>query len=213
MLNMLMLIGRIRIMISMQDSPIIGILSNLGYLILLIINNETAMANIIAMIGLNSPLRYNVAIMNEMQGIGNPMKSSVSIFPAITLYLVSLKTPQITINKLTSITAISKMPGVVLMQVKINIAGAAPNEITSESESIFFPKPKLSCLFVFRATQPSTESNMIAIIIRIAASSKLWLIEQIIDRNPELIFSKDMISDIAIKLFMSVSVILIFKLQ
>ena len=113
---MLMLIGRIRIRINMQDSPIIGILSNLGYLILLIINNETATANINAIIGLNNPLRYNVAIMNEMQGIGNPMKSSVSIFPAITLYLVSLKTPQITINKLTSITAISKMPGVVLMQ-------------------------------------------------------------------------------------------------
>ena len=101
---MLMLIGRIRIRINMQDSPIIGILSNLGYLMLLIINNETAIANINARIGWNSPLRYNVAIMNEMQGIGNPMKSSVSIFPAITLYLVSLKTPQITINKLTSIT-------------------------------------------------------------------------------------------------------------
>ena len=100
----------------MQDSPIIGILSNLGYLMLLIINNETAIANINARIGWNSPLRYNVAIMNEMQGIGNPMKSSVSIFPAITLYLVSLKTPQITINKLTSITVISKMPVVVLMQ-------------------------------------------------------------------------------------------------
>lgn len=113
---MLMLIGRIRIRINMQDSPIIGILSNLGYLMLLIINNETAIANINARIGWNSPLRYNVAIMNEMQGIGNPMKSSVSIFPAITLYLVSLKTPQITINKLTSITVISKMPGVVLMQ-------------------------------------------------------------------------------------------------
>ena len=88
----------------MQDSPIIGILSNLGYLMLLIINNETAIANINARIGWNNPLRYNVAIMNEMQGIGNPMKSSVSIFPAITLYLVSLKTPQITINKLVSIT-------------------------------------------------------------------------------------------------------------
>ena len=113
---MLMLIGRIRIRINMQDSPIIGILSNLGYLMLLIINNETAIANINARIGWNSPLRYNVAIMNEMQGIGNPMKSSVSIFPAITLYLVSLKTPQLTINKLTSITVISKMPGVVLMQ-------------------------------------------------------------------------------------------------
>ena len=101
----------------MQDSPIIGILSNLGYLMLLIINSETDIANINARIGWNSPLRYNVAIMKEMQGIGNPMKSSVSIFPAITLYLVSLKTPQITINKLTSITVISKMPGVVLMQV------------------------------------------------------------------------------------------------
>ena len=35
-------------------------------------------------------------------------------------------------------------------------------------------------------------------------------IEQIIDRNPELIFNRDMMSDIAIKLFMSVFSILIF---
>ena len=72
---MLMLIGRIRIRINMQDSPIIGILSNLGYLMLLIINNETAIANINARIGWNSPLRYNVAIINEIPGIGNPIKS------------------------------------------------------------------------------------------------------------------------------------------
>ena len=104
-------------MINMHDIPIIGMLSNLGYLILLIINKETITLNINAIIGWNNPLRYNVAMINEIPGIGKPMKSSVSIFPAITLYLVSLKTPQITINKLTSITVISKMPGVVFMQV------------------------------------------------------------------------------------------------
>ena len=114
---MLMLIGRISITINMQDIPIIGILSNLGYLMLLIISTETIMLNINASIGWNNPLRYNVAMIKDIPGIGKPMKSSVSIFPAITLYLVNLKTPQITINKLTSITVISKMPGVVLMQV------------------------------------------------------------------------------------------------
>lgn len=55
--------------------------------------------------------------MNDIAGIGKPMKSLVSIFPAITLYLVNLKTPQATINKLTSITMTWKMPGVVLMQL------------------------------------------------------------------------------------------------
>ena len=104
-------------MISMQDIAIIGILSNFGYLKLLIISNETITLNISAIIGLNNPLRYNVAMIKDIPGIGKPMKSSVSILPAITLYLVSLKTPQTTINKLTSITVISNMPGVVLMHV------------------------------------------------------------------------------------------------
>ena len=54
----------------------------------------------------------------------------------------------------------------------MNTAGAAPNDMQSDSESMFFPKPKSSCLFVFRATQPSTESNMIAIIISMAANLK-----------------------------------------
>ena len=116
-MNTLRLIGRISNTINMQEIPIIGILSNLGYLTLLIISKETITLNINARIGVYSPLRYNVARMNEIPGIGNPIKSSVSIFPAITLYLVSLKTPQTTINKLTRITVISKMPGVVLMQV------------------------------------------------------------------------------------------------
>ena len=102
-----MLIGRISIMINMQDIPIIGILSNLGYLILLIIKKETITLNINARTGVNNPLRYHVAMINEIPGIGKPIKSSVSILPAITLYLVNLKTPQTTINKLTSITVIS----------------------------------------------------------------------------------------------------------
>lgn len=114
---MLMLIGRISIRINMHDIAIIGILSNLGYLTLLIINRETITLNINARTGVNNPLRYSVAMMNEIPGIGKPMKSSVSILPAITLYLVNLKTPQTTINKLTSATAAEKMPGVVLMHV------------------------------------------------------------------------------------------------
>ena len=45
-------------------------------------------------------------------------------------------------------------------------------DIASDNESIFFPKPNVSFLFVFRATQPSMESKMIAININMAASSK-----------------------------------------
>ena len=90
----------------MQDTAIKGMLSNFGYLILLIIINETTVASINATYGWNNPLRYNDAIINEIPGIGNPMKSVVSIFPAITLYLVNLKIPQETINKLTNITII-----------------------------------------------------------------------------------------------------------
>lgn len=100
------LIGNSIKMNNIADIPIIGILSNFGYRTLLIIINETNMLNINAIYGLNNPLRYNVAIINEIPGIGNPMKSSVSILPAITLYRVNLKTPQTTINKLTSITII-----------------------------------------------------------------------------------------------------------
>ena len=118
------------------------------------------------------------------------MKSLVLIFPAITLYLVNLNTPHITMNKLTSITIVWMMPGVVLMQLYINTAGAIPNETMSDRESMFFPNPRSSCLFVFRATQPSIESNMIAIIIRIAASSKLLFIELMIAKNPVLPYNK-----------------------
>jgi hypothetical protein len=45
-----------------------------------------------------------VAKIKAIPGIGNPIKSFVSILSAITLYLVSLKTPHITINKLINIT-------------------------------------------------------------------------------------------------------------
>lgn len=67
----------------------------------LIIIKEMIMLNAKARYGLYIPLKYNVAITNAIPGIGNPMKSLVSISSAITLYLVNLKTPQITINKLT----------------------------------------------------------------------------------------------------------------
>ena len=62
---------------------------------------------------------------------------------------------------------------VVLIVVYRNAAGATPKETVSDRESIFFPNHKLSCLLVFRATQPSTESNMSANIMNIAAISKL----------------------------------------
>ena len=69
----------------------------------------------------------------------------------------------------------------------------------SDNESMFFPKPYLSFLFVFRATQPSVESNTIAKIIKNAASQNSWLIEHKIDKNPEAMFNKDMKSDIDTK--------------
>lgn len=116
MLYSVVLIGRINSNINIADMPITGILSNLGYLILLIMANETNVLSINAKYGLNNPLRYNVAITNEIPGIGNPMNPFISILSAITLYLVNLKTPQTTINKLTSITIVCKMPEVVLMQ-------------------------------------------------------------------------------------------------
>ena len=97
------------------------------------------------------------------------------------------------------------------MQQYRNVAGATPNETISDSESIFFPKPNSSCLFNLRATQPSVESNMIAMIIKIAAILNSWLIENIIAKNPEIMLHNDMISDSAIKFFICVSSIFIFK--
>lgn len=97
------LIGMISNTINTQDMINAGMSSNFGYLTVLIMINETIMLNINVRYGLYNPLKYSVANMNAIPGIGNPMKSFVSILSAIILYLVSLKTPQITINKLTSI--------------------------------------------------------------------------------------------------------------
>ena len=58
---------------------------------------------------------------------------------------------------------------VVLIVEYRKTAGATPNDTASDNESIFFPNPNESFLSSLRATQPSTESNMIASIIRIAA--------------------------------------------
>ena len=109
-------IGKINKRIKITEIPIIGLLSNFGYVMLLIITNETIMLNINAIYGLNNLLRYNVAIMNEIPGIGNPINPFVSILSAITLYRVNLKIPHMMINRLTSITIAWKMPGVVLIQ-------------------------------------------------------------------------------------------------
>lgn len=99
----------------------------------------------------------------------------------------------------------------VLIVEYTNTAGAAPKDMASDNESIFFPNPNESSLFTFRATQPSTESNMIANIIKRAANSKLWFIELIIEMKPLLIFNNDIISDIAIKFLIDVSSILMFS--
>jgi hypothetical protein len=103
MLNRTNLTGNISNTISKHDTANVGILSNLGYLMVLIIINEMIMLKISAKYRLYIPLRYNVANINAIPGIGNPMKSFVSILSAMTLYLVNLKTPHITINRLTII--------------------------------------------------------------------------------------------------------------
>lgn len=57
MLNKMMSIGSINIIINTTDIAINGILSNLGYLTLLIISIETIMLNNNAIYGLNKPVR------------------------------------------------------------------------------------------------------------------------------------------------------------
>ncbi len=94
---------------------------------------------------------------------------------------------------------------VVLIVEYRNTAGATPKDTASDKESIFFPNPNESFLSSLRATQPSTESNMIANIINRAASLKSWFIELIIDKKPQLIFNNDIISDIAINFVIDVS--------
>ena len=53
----IILIGNINNNIKTQDAAITGILSNLGYLILLIISNETIILSKIATYGLNNPVK------------------------------------------------------------------------------------------------------------------------------------------------------------
>lgn len=100
---------------------------------------------------------------------------------------------------------------VVLIVEYRNTAGATPNDTASDRESIFFPKSNASFLFIFLATQPSTESNMIANIMNNAASSKFWFIEFSIDIKPQLIFNNDIMSDIAINFLIDVSSIFMFS--
>ena len=90
--------------INTQDIIIAGMFENFGYLTLLIIRIDTIAANNNAKWFSYNPLKYNVAIINDIPGIGKPMNPLVLMWSAITLYLVNLKTPQMTINKLTSIT-------------------------------------------------------------------------------------------------------------
>ena len=60
-----MLIWRINITINIADIVIIGTLSNFAYLILLIIASDTITLSVNTRYGLNNPLRYNVAKINE----------------------------------------------------------------------------------------------------------------------------------------------------
>ncbi len=53
----MMLTGRIKISISTADIAITGMLSNFGYVILLIMSNEIMTLSINATYGLNNPLR------------------------------------------------------------------------------------------------------------------------------------------------------------
>ena len=103
--------------IKIQEIAIAGRFENLGYLTLLIIRTDTNATNNNVKYMLYNPLKYNVATINEIPGMGNPIKSLVSMWSDITLYLVNLKTPQITINKLTSITSICIGIDVVLIEV------------------------------------------------------------------------------------------------
>lgn len=100
-------------------------------------------------------------------GIGKPINPST--LSDIILYLVNLKTPQITINKETIIVGTIRWPALAKLNAYKNIAGAIPNEMISDNESIFLPKPYSSTLLVLRATKPSAESNNNENIIKIAA--------------------------------------------
>lgn len=159
---------------------------------------------------LYNPLKYNVAIIIAIPGIGKPINPSVS--SDITLYLVNLKTPQIIMNNDT----IPDMTVTSLLFIEVmiyrNIAGATPKDIMSDSESIFLPNPYSSFLLVFRATHPSIESNINENIINIAARRKLWFIDSNIDMNPELIFIKDIKSDIAMKFCIFVFIVIMLCL-
>lgn len=52
-----MSIGRINMIINKNENAITGMLSNFGYLMLLIISNETMILNKIATYGLYNPLK------------------------------------------------------------------------------------------------------------------------------------------------------------
>ena len=79
--------------------------------------------------------------ISEIPGIGKPIKSLPVMWSAITLYLANLNTPQITINKLITVTSIFSVIVCWLISVYMNIAGATPKETTSDNESMFFPNP------------------------------------------------------------------------
>jgi hypothetical protein len=166
-------------MISTIAIIITFILLNLGYLVLLIIKTLEININIKAIeiakfeLILKIPVNINVEINMAVAGIGKPIKPLRSKWSEITLYLVNLKTPVITINK-DIIVEIGINSGVFNAQTEYkSIPGATPKDTRSDKESIFLPNPYSSVLPTLLATQPSTESKMIAKIIAIA-ESLIW---------------------------------------
>jgi len=118
---------------------------------------------------------------------------NLSLFESvITLNLESLSIPHITIKMATTILKYDIPEDIVDMYK--SIPGATPKDIMSDKESTFFPKSNSSSLFVFLATQPSNASNITAINMNLAASTKLPVVTITIDKNPEDAFARETIS-------------------
>ena len=114
------------------------------YLISLIIARDIKIAKIMATYMLNILVKKKDAIIIAIPGIGKPTKPSIS--SDITLYLVNLKTPQITMNKEAIIVKMSINGAFKCPKEYRNTAGATPNDTISDNESIFFPNPYSSTL-------------------------------------------------------------------
>lgn len=88
------------------------------------------------------------------------------------------------VNELTFAGDISYMQRV--SHVYVIMAGATPNETTSDRESSSLPISPLT--FSMRATKPSKKSKTAEMIMQTAAASKLPLTDDIIDMQPDTRF-------------------------